>query len=179
VVVFVVSAFSGATFVAMFTFHQPYALSLGARNVAPFFVGFTVAAMAMRLLFGSLGDRLGRRRVATTALLVYAVAAQAVGHLHVDWLWAYGSLFGVAHGVFYPTLNAYAIEHAPATARGRVMAFYNGAFNLGSAVGALGWGALAHQSGYGAVFAPAAIVALLAAAILASPALRVRYSVSP
>jgi len=168
--VFVVTALAGATFVAMFTFHQPYALELGAKNVAGFFVGFTAAAMTVRLVFGSFGDRMGRRRVAALALVVYALAAEVVGHMNVEWLWAYGALFGVAHGVFYPTLNAYAIAHAPASARGRVMALYNGAFNLGSAAGALGWGALAHRSGYASVFAPAALVATGSAVILACPA---------
>jgi MFS family permease len=55
-----VTALAGAAFAAMFTFHQPYAVALGAKNVAPFFVGFTLTSVAMRVFFGGLGDRHGR-----------------------------------------------------------------------------------------------------------------------
>src|SRR6185436_16273699 len=61
--VLIASAFMGATFSAVFTFYQPYALSLGGRSVSSFFVGFTVTAVLTRVLIGSLGDRFGHREV--------------------------------------------------------------------------------------------------------------------
>ena len=39
-------------------------------------------------------------------------------------------LYGLAHGLFYPAFNALAIEGAGAHERGKVMAIFNGAFNV-------------------------------------------------
>src|SRR4051812_12741695 len=54
----------GEGFGAVMTFYQPFVIAQGAQHVSGFFVGFTVAAVATRLLFGSLPDRVGRRRAA-------------------------------------------------------------------------------------------------------------------
>jgi MFS family permease len=158
---FLVSALVGATFTAMFTFHQPYALELGARKVSSFFAGFTVAALVMRLAFGGLGDRLGRRRVSLASLCVYIAAPLAMAHLRVGMLWVYGAGLGTAHGVLYPTLNALAAERSPPSARGRILAVLNGSFNAGGALGATAWGLVAERFGYSAVFLLASAVSAL------------------
>ena len=160
------SAVAAAPFSAMFTFHQPFALELGASRVASFFLGFMVTAVTMRVVFGSLGDRYGRRRVSLLSLIGYAAVAAATARLQIDWLWLYGAVFGVAHGVLYPTLNAFAVECAPDAVRGRVITLFNGAFNAGYAISTLGWGALAAAVGFPAVFVAATVVALGGAALL-------------
>ena len=53
----------GVALGAMFTFHQPFALELGMTRVRSFFVAYAIAAVVMRVGFGSLIDRAGRRRV--------------------------------------------------------------------------------------------------------------------
>jgi MFS family permease len=163
---FVVSALIGASFNAMFTFQQPYALALGARKVSSFFVGFTVAALVMRLGFGGLGDRLGRRRVALASLCIYVAVPLAMADLHVAMLWAYGAGLGTAHGVLYPTLNALAAERSLPRARGRILAVLNGSFNAGGALGATAWGFIAERLGYSAVFIFASAVSALSFAAL-------------
>jgi MFS family permease len=165
--VLAVSALAGAPFAAMFTFHQPYALALGAPQLAAFFIGFTASAMLVRIFFGTLGDRFGRRRLSVLAMLGYGVVALATAELQVEWLWAYGSAFGFAHGVLYPTLNALAVELAPPEARGRVITLFNGAFNAGYGVSTLGWGNIAARWGFPAVFWVAAVLSVGAAALLA------------
>ncbi len=167
VAVFFASALSGGTFAALFTFHQPFALALGASRVADFFVGFTVTAVAMRVGLGSLGDLFGRRRVAALALVLYAFVALAAANLQVEWLFAYGAAFGVAHGVAYPTANALGVELAPQRARGRVIALFNGAFNAGFGLSALGLGEIADARGYPSVFFCAAAMAVVATVSIA------------
>jgi MFS family permease len=149
---FAVSALVGATFNAMFTFHQPYALALGARKVSSFFVGFTVAALVMRLGFGGLGDRFGRVRVSLASLCAYIAVPLAMARLRVDLLWVYGAALGAGHGVLYPTLNAIAAERSLPRARGRILAVLNGSFNAGAALGATAWGLVADRFGYSAIF---------------------------
>jgi MFS family permease len=128
--VLVASALMGATFSAMFTFYQPYALSLGGKSVSPFFVGFTITAVLTRVLIGSLGDRFGHREVSVGAMLAYGAVALATSRLQVGYLWAYGLAFGTAHGILYPTLNTHGVR-CSAGARGRVFTVYGGALNVG------------------------------------------------
>jgi MFS family permease len=160
------AALTGVAFNALFTFTQPYALSLGAKELRSFFVGFTMAGVLSRTFLGRIGDRFGHRRVSSGAAILYAAAALGAIALDPHRLWPFGALFGMAHGILYPTLNAFMLGTMPSTWRGRAMIFYNGAFNVGSGLGGLGWGALAARSGYRSVFAAAGIVALGAAAVL-------------
>jgi MFS family permease len=157
----------GAIFIALFGFVQPYAVSLGASEVRYFFLGFTLAAVGCRVLLGGLGDRVGRRTVSMWMLGGYAVSAALMRHLEIDALILYGLAFGAAHGLLYPTLNALLLELLPSRRRGLGMVLYNGAFNLGTSVGSLGWGLLAKRSGYPAIYEVAAVASLVAASALA------------
>lgn len=157
---------AGAVFVANFSFLQPYAVSLGARAVGSFYVGYTVSAVLARVVFGGLGDRIGRRRVAGCMLLGYGLCALALRDLQPQWLSLYGLSFGVAHGLLYPNLNALLLELLPTARRGLGMVLYNGAFNLGSSTGGLVWGVLAHRHGYGSLYLTASGASLVGTAVL-------------
>jgi MFS family permease len=164
--VLLVGALAGAPFSAMFTFQQPYALELGALQVSVFFAGFTFSSVAVRVFFGSLGDRLGRRPISCAAMVGYALITLLTARLEVGWLWAYGIGFGLAHGVFYPTLNALAVELAAERARGRVITLFNGAFNGGYGLSTLLWGVVADSRGYPTLFLLASAVSFGAALLL-------------
>jgi predicted MFS family arabinose efflux permease len=159
---FVACALTGAAYVAMFTFHQPFAMELGAKRLGGFFVGFTAAALAMRLGFGGLGDRFGHRPVVLGAFVLYALVPFSMMWLSPSLLWAYGAALGLAHGVSYPTLTAFATEYAPPSTRGRIIAVYSGSFNAGSSVAALAWGRTAVRFGYPPVFGLAGAAMLTA-----------------
>jgi predicted MFS family arabinose efflux permease len=58
------------------------------------------------------------------------------------------------------------LELLPVRRRGLAMVLYNGAFNLGTSTGSLGWGLLAKHNGYPTVYTVAAVSSLLAAAVL-------------
>jgi DHA1 family tetracycline resistance protein-like MFS transporter len=160
------AALLGMAFMAMFAFHQPYALSLGAERVGSFFVGFTVAALAMRLGLGGLGDRFGHRPVAMFAILLYAMVPFSMSGLSTEVLWMYGAGLGVAHGIVYPTLTALATERAPPETRGRIIGAYSGSFQSGTTLGSLAWGHVAAGAGYPRVFHGATVAALVGLATL-------------
>jgi MFS family permease len=130
--------------------------------VRGFFLGFTLAAVTCRLLLGGLGDRLGRRRVATWVLVAYGLSTFVMCGLQPDLLFVYGFAFGAAHGLVYPTLNALVLEVLPLSR----MVLFNGSFNVGSSTGGLVWGALAARSGYASVYTMAALLAVAAIAAL-------------
>lgn len=150
--IYYASAIMGLGFGTLVTYAQPFALSLGATAVSQLFVGYATAAVAVRLLLGSLADRVGRRAVALASLTLYGLVLLATTELQPSWLLGIGLGLGVAHGLLYPALNALLIASTPAGARGVVMTSYNGAFNLGFAMSVVSFGAIAEIAGFSSIF---------------------------
>jgi MFS family permease len=146
------AAAGGTAFGALFTFTQPLALSLGDRNISPLFAGYTAAALLVRLGFGNLADRVGRARVGGGALGVYALVVAMTAGLSRGWLAPLGVGFGLAHGAFYPSLNALALEGVERGQRGSAGAWFNAAFNAGVLLVTFGFGQVAQHYGYRSVF---------------------------
>jgi MFS family permease len=142
----------GAALGAMSTFTQPLALSIGDANISPLFVGYTAMALAVRLLCGNLADRVGRARVSGAALALYSLVVAATAGLGHGWLGPLGLGFGLAHGMFYPSLNALALEGVPREERGTVGAHFNAAFNGGVFIVTFCFGHIAQAYGYRVVF---------------------------
>ncbi|HEX2677893.1 MAG TPA: MFS transporter [Polyangiales bacterium] len=156
----------GAAYGAICTFYQPFVIAQGAKQVSGFFVGFTVATVSMRLLLGGVADRFGRRRIALATFTGYALIALAMTQITPGRLLAFGMLFGSAHGLYYPALNALAIERTQPEERSRVMTLINGAFHGGFMLSVLCCGWVAEQAGYRAVFVVASCVAWLGVLML-------------
>jgi MFS family permease len=146
------AAAGGAAFGVMFTFTQPLALSLGDTNISPLFAGYTAAALLVRLVFGNLADRVGRARVGAAALGFYALVVASTAGLAPGWLSVVGIGFGLAHGAFYPSLNALALEGAARDERGAIGAYFNAAFNGGVLIVTYCFGQVAQAYGYRVVF---------------------------
>lgn len=165
----------GVAMTSVFTFHQPFALSeLGMRNVSSFLIAYASAAVFVRLVLGRLVDGLGRRRVAIGALLVYVPAVMLASELRPGLLEVFGLGLGLAHGLFYPAFNAVVVAGAARNERGKLMALFQAAFNVGFAGGALPLGHLAERQGYADVFhAGGACAALALVVLLLSPEGRV------
>ncbi|MCG8587919.1 MAG: MFS transporter [Proteobacteria bacterium] len=159
-------ALAGTAFGALFTFHQPFAMELGVSRVTTFFAAYVAAAVTVRLGVGRFIDRVGRLAVATGALCLYAGASAAMVFLQELGLVAVGALFGLAHGLFYPAFNAVAVEGTRQDERGKVMALFNGFFNLGFAAGAFALGFVAEAYGYPQVFAVTCVATLGALVLL-------------
>lgn len=164
---------AGVAFGTVFTFQQPYALALGRAQVSGFFVAYAVAAIGVRVAFGHLPQQLGCHRVAMAALAVYTLVVLAMAALRPSLLEVYGAIFGAAHGLFYPALNAIAVQAVRPGERGRVIAIFTGSFSLGLWAGATVLGRLVEHAGYPAAFVTAAVGTGVALVVLAtSPALR-------
>ena len=138
-----------------------------AMPVAPFFMSYAAAALATRFGVGDLADRFGRIRVAMPALVVYAIAVAATALVDARWgLVLVGIGFGLSHGIQYPALAALALDQSPPEAQGRAMSLFNLSFNLGSASGAIGFGALAKAAGWPTTWLAAGAAPLLATGLL-------------
>jgi predicted MFS family arabinose efflux permease len=166
--VLLVTAMVGWSFGAMFTFYQPWALACGFEHVSTFLVAFAGCAMVVRVGLGGIADRLGRMRVAKAMLLLYIFAILSLIWLPTLGLLLTGGLLGLAHGIFFPAFNAVAVDYALESERGKAMAAYNGAFNIGFAAGSYLLGYVAIATSFPTIFLIAAITVVVAFVILVS-----------
>lgn len=144
----------------MFTFVQPFALSLGAGRLGDFFFGYVGAAVVMRLLLAKLVDRVGTGRVALAALTLYGVVVLSTLGLRPSLLSPFGIGIGVAHGLIYPALTAFALADVGSKQRGTVMGWFTSAYHVGFAISVLGFGPLADAQGFPIVFLIAGLCVL-------------------
>jgi predicted MFS family arabinose efflux permease len=156
-------AAAGASFGSVFTFHQPYALSLGITRVSGFFVAYASCALIARLWLMGLLREVKRQQLSAYAMVIYAAAVLCTVWLRPGVLETVGAIMGVAQGVFYPVFNALAIEGVEPKQRGSMMSLYHGGFNGGIAVALLSGGAVAERFGYPSLFAVSALVTAAAA----------------
>ena len=149
----------------MVTFIAPFALSRGVHVVRGFFIATMVTALAIRLGGARLTDKAGYRWAALAGAAGYGAVAIAIGLFGPAHLALFGALLGIAHGVVFPALMALIIGDVPAAARPRLLAFANGAINLGvTGVGLLG--ALAARAGYPAVYVGTGALTIAASSLL-------------
>ncbi len=164
--VLIVTVMVGWTFGAMFTFYQPWALASGFEQVSGFLVAFAGSAMVVRVSLGGIADRLGRMRVAQATLLLYIAAPLSLIWLPTLGLFLTGGLLGIAHGIFFPAFNAVAVDYALESERGKAMAAYNGAFNIGFAAGSYLLGYVAIATSFPTIFLISALTCAAAFVLL-------------
>lgn len=169
---------SGAALGALFNFYQPYALELGIRDLKSFFIAYAIAAVVVRVGFGGVIDRVGRRRVSLVCLVAYVVIVAAMAQLRPGTLAYFGAAMGLTHGLFYPALNAVAAEGVAPNERGKMMGLFQGSWQIGFSLAQVGLGVLAERAGYPAVFlAGSACAAASLVALWVSPVGRERGEV--
>lgn len=156
---------AGVAYGVMFTFALPFALTIGIHEVRNFFVAYTAAALVVRFGLGSVTDRMGRRAVSIAALVLYGASVAAMQRLSALGLPLLGASFGIAHGFFFPAINALILERARAGERGKILAIANGSFSLGGAA-VFGFGVLIEHVGYPPVFWLGGSSALVGALLL-------------
>jgi MFS family permease len=150
--ILLVAVLTGMAMGTVFTFYQPWALTQGFEHVSGFLIAFAACAMFVRIGLGGLADRVGRQRVATISLFVYIAAPFSMIWVNHLGLFLTGGLLGISHGLFFPALNAVALDSASTRERGKAMAAFHGAFNVGFAAGSYLLGNLAVATNYPTIF---------------------------
>ncbi|HTV23966.1 MAG TPA: MFS transporter [Polyangiaceae bacterium] len=158
---------SGLGFGTVVTFYQPLALELGMSHVGSLFIGYTAAALGVRVAFGAWLDRFDRRSLVLLSTVVYTLVVLATAGLRPGWLFPLGVALGLAQGTLYPVSNALLFELAEPQHRGALMTYFSGSFNLGIVIATLGLGALAGHIGYRPVFVVASALTFTALPVLA------------
>lgn len=131
-------------------------------RVGPFFTAWSLAAVGVRLGFGRLSDRLGRRAVLVPAMIVLTLS---VGLLAVarsmPVVVVIGAMFGLGHGMLYPTMNAWVADWSSARNIGRTQSLFSGSYSLGISACAFSFGTVVEAYGYAAMFSLASAISVI------------------
>ena len=131
-----------------------------------FFVAFAVMIALTRGPAGRLSDRVGRAPVAATGLLLAAAALLALTFSETArGLTAAGAVYGVAYGATQPALMAWCVDDVSEHDRGRAMATFYSALEIGIAIGAMSSGLAVVRWGFTTTFVATAGIAATGAAL--------------
>ena len=153
------------TLCLMFTYGTQVAflpLHADTRGVNPglFFLAFAVTIALVRGPAGRLSDRIGRAPVSATALGLAAIALVALAFSDTALgLAVAGGIYGVAYGAAQPALMAWCVDDVADHDRGRAMATFYSALEIGIAIGAMTSGLAVARWGFTTTFVATAGVA--------------------
>jgi MFS family permease len=138
---------------AFFVFIKRFVDETGIGSVGSFFSAYTGAALALRIFFGWLPDRVGEKRVLGPALaaLVVGFAVMATADSQASLL-AAGLLCGIGHGFTFPILFALVVSRTPEENRGSTLALFTALFDLGVLIGGPSFGFVIERFGFAAMY---------------------------
>ena len=136
-----------------------------------FFTVYTIASLAVRLLFSRTSDRYGRVPVLFFSSIMLAVSmVMLVQSQSLVWFWGAAICYGMSWGMNTPTLQAWTVDLSDERTRGRAVATVYIALEAGIGLGAVasGWmlNHYASEAGIPASFALAGVLALIAVTYL-------------
>ncbi|HEX4259477.1 MAG TPA: MFS transporter [Acetobacteraceae bacterium] len=118
---------------------ESHSLRIGTAGIGYAASAYLAGAVAGAIFFGWLTDRLGRKKLFTITVAVYAAATVASGFAHGLWTFIlFRAITGAGIGGEYAAVNATIQELIPARKRGFTDLCINGSFWLGAALGAVG-----------------------------------------
>lgn len=144
-----------------FTFLKTYVLSPeGSGTVGSFFGPYTIAAIALRVFFGTLPDRFGARTMLIPAVACTGIGACVLAGASTELaVVVAGVLCGIGHGYAFPILSSLVVTRARPSERGTALASFTALFDLGIVVGGPLLGLVLQLTNYTTMFATAGALA--------------------
>ncbi len=164
--IWMVALVFGAAVAAPFTFLKTFVMATGIGSVGLFFTVYSLTAVALRIVAGSLPDRVGPKRVLVPALLagVLGLLLLALTDSVLE-MAAAGLLCGLSHGFAFPILVGMLVTRAPAANRSAAYAVFTALWDAGAMLAAPLFGLSIQRLGYPAMFAAAAGLVLVGAVV--------------
>lgn len=141
--------------------------SLGWRGAGLGFTGFGIAVIVIRLLCGSLPDRLGGIRVEVASLFAECVGQSLIWFAHTPGAAAAGAIItGIGVALAFPALGIEAMKRVPPANKGLVVALFSAFQDVAFGITGPVTGLVATAFGYQSVFAVGALSAVAALLLL-------------
>ncbi len=141
------AAIFGSGFTAMNTFFPLQAKSLHLQ-AGIFFTCYGISLVLIRLLLGSLADRIDRDKLIFACLVAFGflliLTSQITLMIQTVFL---GALFGICQGLSYPAMMAKMVDRSNESNRGIVVALFTGSFGVGLNISVLVWGLVGDING--------------------------------
>lgn len=148
------------TYGAVVSFLPLLGRQVGMANPGLFFTIYAVFLVLTRPQAGLLSDKVGRAAVVLPGMALVAAAMAALAAASAPgWLLLSGALFGIGFGAAHPALMALTADRVEAAERGRAMATFYAALELGIGSGSVLLGILLAYSSFPAMFGAAAAIA--------------------
>jgi len=143
------------------SFIAPLAEQRQLSYISFYYVAYSCAAVGIRFLAGKLADRLGEKQIIPWGLTIAAGGLLLVPLVHGNLvLLTVGFLFGLGHGLLFPSLNAMAVRDEPYAVRGKITGIFTGGIDAGAFSGSLFLGMIGELAGYSVLFICAGLVML-------------------
>jgi len=161
-----VSAFTlmiaGSGFISTLTFFPVFAKDIKVESFHLFFIAYTLSALFVRLFGGWIPDRFGKKRAVIPSLFFFSLSVIWVGFATSasDFIET-GVLFGLSHGLLYPSVYALVIDLSPIVDRGKAFAICSVAFTLGGMLGSFIYGVVADFFGFQVMYIAAGVVCFI------------------
>jgi MFS family permease len=148
-----VVAVFGSGFAAMNTFFPLFAKSLGIR-AGIFFTSYGATLIIVRLVLGTVVDRMNRDRLILVCLLGFGALLVATAQIQSMVQTIYlGILFGATQGLSYPAMMARMVDKSSDANRAIVVSLFTGSFGVGINLSVLLWGFIGEINGLPFMFA--------------------------
>lgn len=135
-------------------------------RVGPFFTAWSLAAVGVRASLGTVSDRIGRRRVLVPAMLALTLAVALLSIVRsMPLVVGIGAIFGMGHGMLYPTMNAWVADWSNPRNIGRTQSLFSGSYSLGVSCCAFLFGTVVEQYGFETMFLLASAISVVGLAV--------------
>jgi MFS family permease len=143
----------GSGFAAMNTFFPLFAKSLGIR-AGIFFTSYGATLIIVRLVLGTVVDRMNRDRLILVCLMGFGALLVATAQIQSMIQTIYlGILFGATQGLSYPAMMARMVDKSNDANRAIVVSLFTGSFGVGINLSVLLWGFIGKINGLPFMFA--------------------------
>lgn len=144
------------------SFVSPFAKEKAVAFISLYFLCYSSAAVATRILGARLADRIGEERVIPYALVLTAAGLFMLVFLGGYWILGLSGLMsGCGHGFLFPCLNTLAIRNEPIEIRGKINGVFTGGIDAGAFVGSVILGYIGEWAGFPTLFFAAGLALLL------------------
>ena len=153
---------SGSGFIPTLTFIPVFAEDMGVESFDLFFIAYTLSTLFVRVVGGWIPDSFGKKRAAIPSLFFFALSIMGIGFAsNATHFIEAGILFGLSHGLVYPSIYALVIDLSPNVDRGKAFAICSVSFTLGGMLGSFIYGVVAEHLGFQVMYMAAGAVCLI------------------